>query len=198
MTEPAIASISMTASAASPAGVDIMTDSHDTNGVLVLDADGDGDLDVVAGNIVPSISLGSSNVSAALYVNDGAGAFSSGGSISTDGAATTSLVAGDVNSDGLIDVISLNQAKNRLYINAARVAPFGASANITSDASGSGRPAFGDVDGDGDLDLIVPTYGGRNRLYRNDGSGNYGGWKRHRHRLVGFLVCCPRRRGRRR
>lgn len=38
--------------------------------------------------------------------------------------------------------------------------------NGTSDSYGV---AWGDYDGDGDSDLYVATYGGPNRLYRNEG-----------------------------
>jgi hypothetical protein len=37
--------------------------------------------------------------------------------------------------------------------------------------------ALGDVDGDGDLDAFVANYNGANRMWRNDGAGNFSsGW----------------------
>ena len=50
---------------------------------------------------------------------------------------------------------------------------FTASDIITGDDRYSAGVALGDLDGDGDLDAFVVNYGQANRIYINDGAGNF-------------------------
>ena len=71
--------------------------------------DGDGDLDVLAGN------GGQTNK---LYLNDGSGGFpASGTAIGSEKDITWDLSLGDVDGDGDLDVLAGNFGQNKLYLN---------------------------------------------------------------------------------
>jgi hypothetical protein len=153
---------------ASTSGSNITNDGQVSYSSALGDVDGDGDLDLVVGN---------SGINK-LYLNNGTadpwnGVTSS--NITSDSSLTRGIALGDVDGDGDLDVVAANQgARNRLYLNNGTNDPWNgvSGLDITADSHASRKPVFTDFDGDGDLDMAVPNFGERNRLYLNDGSGD--------------------------
>ena len=155
------------------AGVAISDDDDDTLAIALGDIDGDGDLDVVAGNdFAPS----------RIYLNGGPdNLFDSAKSIDLmvpeddDIDETLSIVLGDMDNDGDLDIIEGRNATNLLYLNNGTVNPFDnvIGIAISKDDDKTLSLAVGDVDGDGDLDLVTGNHSKElNRLYLNNGTTN--------------------------
>lgn len=86
------------------------------------------------------------------------------------------LAVADVNNDGWQDVYFVNQAgPNALYLNQQdgkfREAPDTANIALTSDIGVAA--GFADIDNDGDPDLYVTHVRSPNRLFENQGNGNF-------------------------
>jgi hypothetical protein len=143
-------------------------DGDNSQSVAFGDVDGDGDLDLVIGNVAGQNRL---------YLNDGSGAFTdaTASRMPVDLDDTTSVVLGDVDCDGDMDLVIGNLGgQSRLYLNNG--------AGTFTDATASRMPVhsdtttclvLGDVDGDGDLDMVIGNQYGNNRLYLNNGTGSY-------------------------
>ncbi len=144
-------------SAGTPLGTDTVTD------VVLGDIDNDGDLDIVAGNAGPN----------RVYLNDGLGAFTDSGQVLGTGI-TLSLGLADFDQDGDLDLVEGNDfsSPGRVYTNVNGV--FTQTAQALSGFN-TNDLAIGDVDGDGDLDVLFGNNGGGafNRMWLNDGAGNF-------------------------
>ena len=89
-------------------GTDISPDMDNTYAIVLGDVNGDGDLDVVAGNGLVN----------RLYQWDAvADTFMTGTDITADASSTRSVQLGDVDGDGDLDLVTgnINGQANRLY-----------------------------------------------------------------------------------
>ena len=134
-----------------------------SSGALALgDLDGDGDLDLIAGN---TRSPGEQNQ---LYLNDGAGVFSDATATRLPAETTISraLALADFDRDGDLDLFVGNSGRNRLYRNDGTGTFTDVSGNLPVVYDDTFALVVGDFDRDGDLDVLVGNQG-QNRLLLN-------------------------------
>ncbi len=143
--------------------------------LAVADFNGDGALDVAAGNV--------NDAQNAIYFNDGLGHFplehrlpiSSPGSLASQGHLDTSLAVGDLDGAHGIDLVTCSSNHGcGVYSNdgagrfsAERSFVLGAPDNSTT------AVAIADLNGDGRLDIVVGNRNDWNYVYLNDGQGEF-------------------------
>jgi len=141
-----------------------------TRGVAIGDMNGDGALDIVAGNqYEPNV----------ICLNDGAGDWSGPRRFGTGSDSSLGMALGDMNGDGMLDIIVANYLDQPgvVYLNDGTgnfpnttpyTRPFGHAHASTT------RVAVGDMNGDGLLDIIAGNRNGQpGMVYLNDGTGNF-------------------------
>ena len=148
---------------------EISVGSFRSYGVTLADFNGDGFIDVYFAN--------GDTRSNHLYSNDGTGTFTRlmTGDIVTDTAFSFGAAFGDLNSDGFLDLLVVNDiGSNHLYLS-NQVSPLTAvtSADIVSESITAASAAFADYNNDGFPDLYVAWSDGDDRLYTNDGAGGF-------------------------
>jgi hypothetical protein len=150
-----------------PAEVDI------TESLALLDAEGDGDVDILFGNVGTCGKFACSAELNRLLLNDGTGTFAEAPTqLPGPLGWTQALAAGDLEGDGDSDLVvgngGLGGQANRLYLNTGSGIFVDATHGNPDPTLGEGamRLALGDVDGDGDLDVVVSD-----GLYLNQGGG---------------------------
>jgi len=142
---------------------------HDTEHVRVADFDNDGNLDVVF--------VAEDDQNHEYYLGNGDGTFKDVSDRLLAMSEGNGLDIGDVNGDGLIDIVVGNsgeKGQNFLWMNDTNNPGFFIDVTAThlpqfNDATQS--IALADLDGDGDLDMVVGNEVPPNRLLINDGNG---------------------------
>jgi len=145
--------------------------NHDTEHVRVGDFDQDGFVDV--------LFVAEDDQNHEFYLGNGDGTFRDASDRLLGKSEANGLDIGDVNGDGLLDIVIGNtghQASNFLWLNNS------ASPGFFIDHSKNGLPPhqdqtqsikLADLNGDGYLDIVVGNEKAPNRLYFNDGKGNF-------------------------
>lgn len=141
-------------------------------GLAVGDMDSDGDLDIVLGH-------STATELPYLFLNDGSGHFPISRTVGTDLANTNSLVTGDLDGDGDLD-LAIGNIKGEpsfvLFNDGTGRFPITRTFESGTDIDEIHSLALGDVDADGDLDLLASSGSwrtGQSKLHYNDGSGYF-------------------------
>jgi len=152
------------------AGADVSPDADDTTALVLRDMNGDGHLDLIAGN-------GGSQPTR-MYLNNGTFAPYTGVNGLPLGAPnldTRALAVADFNNDGRPDLIEGNENDlNRLFLNNGTASPFAGQtgAGIALDRHATRALAAGDFNRDGWTDFVAANNNASSRLYLNTKTAN--------------------------
>jgi hypothetical protein len=133
---------------------DIGNQSRPTDSIALADFNGDGLLDVAIGNhdkFFNYVYLNTGDPSAPFSTTDG------GLRVANRSNDTQSLLAGDVDNDGDMDLVELNQNQGDTYYVNDGKATFTAH-NLGAETDNTQSGALGDFNGDGFLDVFVGNF----------------------------------------
>ena len=133
-----------------------------TRTVAVGDVDGDGDVDIVFGNV---------GTGDQLLLNDGTGHFTAGANALPGSTGSNTLVLFDADGDGDLDLVrGVDGSPTQLLLNTGGALAVAAT-GLPAPTAGTVALRAIDFDGDGDQDLLVGKASGGCRLLQNNGVG---------------------------
>lgn len=146
------------------------TDSGYSFGVRLGDLNGDGCLDMVTAGRDDG-SSGYISVS----LGNGSGTFALSRTYATGGATQNAIQLGDLNGDGILDVVTSGNSGNCAVLIGDGSGSFGAAKTFVDGTSNLQAAELGDLNGDGKLDLVVGggVLGFLN-VHLGDGAGSFG------------------------
>lgn len=152
-----------------------MIDVGSESAPVLVDLDGDGDLDLVVGNKIDQDD--SQNGSLTIFLNEGtptAPRFEEGGRLELGGGYHPVPAFGDLTGDGEADIMLGTWSDEVRYLSGESSDPtefeLVDSAFVTIPRGRNTTPTLGDLDGDGDLDLLVGEASGTLNYYENVGT----------------------------
>jgi len=133
-------------------------------GVVAIDIDGDGDIDIAEARWAPP---------SAVYLNNGHGGFNDAhaslGLPLTIGVRENGMIFADVNNDGDLDLAVVGGGMLKLYENIGSSFDFYQEITLDRTYTEGYHACFGDFDHDGDLDMYISG----DYVFENDGSGRF-------------------------
>ncbi len=137
-----------------------------TNSIGLGDLDRDGDLDMVCSNMHDNSSR--------VWLNDGNGTFAVTDQLLTEEGHGVAVE--DVNSDGDLDIFMTcadENHKSRLYLNDGSARFEDSGVELGDSLISGNRIEMHDIDNDGDLDAIIMYYQEDDKVFLNDGHGQF-------------------------
>jgi PKD repeat protein/predicted nucleotidyltransferase len=131
------------------------------------DYDNDGDLDI----LLTGYTTISSTWISKIYRNNADNTFIDQTSIALVGGWSTSVVWGDYDNDGDLDILVASSGISRIYRNNSDNT-FTEMTGIILPQAGQSSVAWGDYDNDGDLDILFAGEG-ISQVYRNNGDNSF-------------------------
>lgn len=152
-----------------------MIDVGSESAPVLVDLDGDGDLDLVVGNKIDQDDT--QNGSLTIFLNEGsetAPRFEESAHLELGGGYHPVPAFGDLTGDGAMDIMLGTWSDEVRYLSGGDSDPVEFelvdSAFVTIPRGRNTTPTLGDLDGDGDLDLLVGEASGTVNYYENVGT----------------------------